>query len=134
MTAPLRIRLSRAAGFRMPADTVKVDRSTPFGNPFVVGRHGDQAYVVELYARALDGYVPVVEGVSLDRVHAARLAIIRSWRDLAGRHLACWCRLCERHKAGKPLGQTCPDCAPCHADVVGRTVAAMAAHDAGLPA
>lgn len=31
---PHRIRLSRKRGWRMPADTVKVDRSTKWGNPF----------------------------------------------------------------------------------------------------
>lgn len=31
---PQRIQLSRAKGWRMPANTVKVDRSTRWGNPF----------------------------------------------------------------------------------------------------
>jgi len=31
---PVRIQLSRRKGWRMPADTVKVDRSTRWGNPF----------------------------------------------------------------------------------------------------
>ena len=36
---PRRVQLSRQKGWRMPANTVKVDRSTKWGNPFV--RHGD---------------------------------------------------------------------------------------------
>ncbi|QAY96667.1 hypothetical protein CWB41_13800 [Methylovirgula ligni] len=48
----------------------------------------------------------------------------RSLRDqigeLRGRNLACWCRLCPRHAAtGKPLDEPCPDCVPCHTDVLG---------------
>ncbi len=31
---PVRIQLSRAKGWKMPAHTVKVDRSTSWGNPF----------------------------------------------------------------------------------------------------
>jgi hypothetical protein len=31
---PVRIQLSRAKGWRMPENTVKVDRSTKWGNPF----------------------------------------------------------------------------------------------------
>jgi len=31
---PIRITLSRAKGWRMPENTVKVDRSTIFGNPW----------------------------------------------------------------------------------------------------
>jgi Zn finger protein HypA/HybF involved in hydrogenase expression len=38
---------------------------------------------------------------------------------LRGKNLACWCRLCAKHAAtGKPLDEPCPDCAPCHADVL----------------
>ena len=40
MSQPKRIQLSRAKGWRMPANTVKVDRSTKWGNPFVVGLKG----------------------------------------------------------------------------------------------
>jgi len=36
----------------MPTNTVKVDRSTKRGNPFVVGKHGTQAECVYLF-RAL---------------------------------------------------------------------------------
>lgn len=34
MTKPHRVQLSRAKGWRMPENTVKVDRSTKWGNPF----------------------------------------------------------------------------------------------------
>lgn len=37
---------------------------------------------------------------------------------LAGHDLACWCRLCDKHADGLPLGEVCADCAPCHADVL----------------
>jgi hypothetical protein len=37
---PHRVQLRRTKGWRMPPDTVKVDRSTIWGNPFVVGRDG----------------------------------------------------------------------------------------------
>jgi hypothetical protein len=39
-TLPQRIQLKRTKGWRMPANTVKVDRTTIFGNPFPVERHG----------------------------------------------------------------------------------------------
>jgi hypothetical protein len=39
--------------------------------------------------------------------------------ELRGKNLACWCRLCARHaETGLPAGTDCPDCAPCHADVL----------------
>lgn len=34
MSRPIRIQLSRAKGWRMPSNTMKVDRSTVWGNPF----------------------------------------------------------------------------------------------------
>ena len=39
--------------------------------------------------------------------------------DLRGLNLACWCKLCDKHADGKPFGEQCPDCAQCHADVLG---------------
>lgn len=65
MTPPRRVRLARSKGWTMPANTVKVDRTTPWGNPISVADSGS------------------VEPPSLDRVRHA----------LAGRNLACWCAL-----------------------------------------
>ncbi len=96
-TTATRIRLRRQRGWRMPANTVKVDRSTRWGNPFVVGRHGDREACVRLYRRLLAG--------ELDNSDAQRrtLAHVREHlHELTGRNLACWC----------PLD------APCHADVL----------------
>jgi len=103
LTPPTRIQLSRRKGWRMPPDTVKVDRSTRWGNPFVVGRHGTQAECVAHYARLAGGHVPISFG--RDTYEAAResLRLIReNVGDLRGKNLACWCRLGE----------------PCHADVL----------------
>ena len=96
-----RIQLSRAKGWRMPPNTVKVDRSTMWGNPWAVGKE------------AFDGRIaPDQEGaVGLFRDMLAdtekRLAAgypCRSVIDLhlRGKNLACWC------KPGSP----------CHADAL----------------
>jgi hypothetical protein len=52
---PHRVQLRRIKGCRMPPDTVKVDRSTLWGNPFVVGRDGDQAECVARFERLMAG-------------------------------------------------------------------------------
>lgn len=101
---PVRIQLRRAKGWRMPPNTVKVDRSTMWGN------HVAKAFGAEDPAEAVALFRTWLE-------HEASWA----WKgrariELRGKNLACWCRLCERHKDGNPLGVACPDCAPCHVD------------------
>lgn len=88
---PIRVQLSRAKFWRMPPNTVKVDRSTRWGNPYQAGRDGDgsSAYLVSLYR----DYLARPE-------QAAKVSDIKE--ALRGRNLACWC----------PLDQ------PCHADVL----------------
>jgi hypothetical protein len=81
---PERIQLRRTAGWRMPPNTVKVDRTTKWGNPFVVGKSGGA------YAKTV-----------VDRRHAWQLyrgaalanpALVAAARaELRGRNLACWC-------------------------------------------
>ena len=87
MTAPARIQRSRAKGWRMPENTVIVDRSTKWGNPFIGEGPTDRAYVTRLYREFLQ------------RPEQADLRL-RARLELKGRNLACWC----------PPGE------PCHAD------------------
>lgn len=100
---PSRVQLSRAKGWRMPPGTVKVDRSTRWGNPYKL--HGDgypmTAEVAVGLFRAL---------LQKERGFVARVASYGSVlttiddirRDLRGKNLACWCALDQ----------------PCHADVL----------------
>ena len=91
---PRRIQLRRTKGWRMPENTVKVDRSTKWGNPFIPGEPithqpgqvvRDKRHSVSLYAES----APKDE-----KLIAAAKA------ELRGKNLACWCPLSE----------------PCHAD------------------
>jgi Domain of unknown function (DUF4326) len=96
-----RIRMSRSAGWRMPADAIKVDRTTRWGNPFDHRGPGrDRAIAIREYTAWLDGEGP-------DELPAGKRTVSRSWvlahlNELAGHSLACWC----------PLD------GPCHADVL----------------
>ncbi len=99
--APKRVQLSRAKGWRMPPNTVKVDRTTKWGNPFVVGTHGTRAECVDLFTKLMAGYLCM----STDNVReqmAYRVTAEQQRGELVGRNLACWC----------PLDK------PCHADVL----------------
>ena len=109
MSLPLRIQRKRTKGWRMPVTAKYVGRGTRFGNPYRVGVDAKTTTgVVEKYREWLMGDSI---GAFITRMKVRGL--------LRGKDLACWCPLCERHKNGKPLGEDCPDCAPCHADVLG---------------
>lgn len=103
---PERIRLSRTKGWRMPPNTVKVDRSTRWGNLFNATaqycpfeHHGFPVPLVRFRTEA-----------SLDRCIDLFAAYLRGrlvtdpqfLEPLRGKNLACWCALDQ----------------PCHADVL----------------
>jgi hypothetical protein len=97
-----RIQLSRKKGWRMPANTLKVDRTTKWSNPFIVGKHGTRAECVDMHAKLMAGYLCISvdhECIEAQRAHLAYVKANR--RHLKGKNLACWC----------PPG-------PCHADIL----------------
>jgi len=101
---PERIQLSRKKGWRMPANTVKVDRSTPWGNPFVVGVHGDRTRCIELF-RALCGgnlCISVDPDCVIKQQTFMRRFELYGVKHLRGKNLACWCHVGS----------------PCHADIL----------------
>lgn len=123
MTAPQRIQLSRAKGWRMPPNTVKVDRTTKWGNPFrrhIDGHPMGNGLAVQLFTRLLEqqsawwplptpwpkGKIPAGPPTTIDDVRA----------ELRGKNLACWCALDQ----------------PCHADVLLRLANPEPYKSAGL--
>lgn len=101
-TPPHRVQLRRAKGWRMPPNTVKVDRTTPWGNPFVVGRDGTQERCVQLFRNLLGGYLCLSSGPGMKDQQAYLAHAGAHVDELRGKNLACWCALDK----------------PCHADVL----------------
>lgn len=100
---PQRIQLSRKKGWKMPPNTVKVDRTTPWGNPFVVGKHGTRIECVGSFSIMTLGHRTADHGDQcLKDQHAWFNHANEHMSELRGKNLACWC------KAGEP----------CHADVL----------------
>ena len=97
LARPVRIQRKRTKGWRMPANTVCVDRSTAYGNFVadwqVVGRER----AVALFVQWL---------LADDRMSKN----YKDWykQSLRGKNLACWCPLVD--KEGNHV--------PCHADVL----------------
>ena len=96
---PVRIQLKRTKGWRMPENTVKVDRSTKWGNQIVVGSDRGIGYRRWTAADAVEMYREEMEYEISDRASGdAPLDL----SPLRGKNLACWCALDQ----------------PCHADVL----------------
>jgi hypothetical protein len=84
---PERVQLKRAKGWRMPENTVKVDRTTKWGNPFVPGKPAP--------------FGPTMGQIVRDKRHAFVLyrslaplnpkLVAEARAELAGKNLACWC-------------------------------------------
>jgi hypothetical protein len=98
---PQRIQLRRVKGWRMPPNTLKVDRTTKWGNPFIPGQMNpfipgrkveNRRHAWSLYF----GFAPF----NTRLVEAARA-------ELKGKNLACWC------PPPKPYEHDC-----CHAAVL----------------
>lgn len=110
---PVRVQLSRARGWRMPPNTVKVSRPTVWGNPFVavdgvvyanplqvhfiVTVTNDAAKAYELWLRG-----ELIQAEALAMYRNMRAEVLARFPELRGKNLACWCKPGE----------------PCHADVL----------------
>lgn len=124
--APKRITLSRAKGWRMPPNTVKVDRSTKWGNPYgvddmwqpwyrIIDRIERAHACVGHYRRMVEeGFVTVPHTIreyerpdgrgGAEKVTSIGAHTVKevAAKYLRGKNLACWCKPGE----------------PCHADVL----------------
>jgi hypothetical protein len=95
---PQRIQLKRTKGWRMPANTFKVDRSTIYDNPFG-GQVRTPKEAVAMFEEWLAdplwnehvgaAYPPLITKQLMDR----RRDVLSSLTNLRGFNLACWCLL-----------------------------------------
>lgn len=80
----------------MPANTMKVDRTTIFGNPFSAEQH-TRAGAVSMFRLWLNGKLP--EGAfpdwAMHRLMIKRPMMLEALPSLRGKNLACWCPLPE---------------------------------------
>lgn len=112
---PIRVQLSRRKGWRMPPNTVKVDRSTKWGNPHdwrdwreqwpfkgpeAPGGYDRSGYYVPPEISRDDWCKSMAVQAFEEDIRDGQIALL--FHELRGKNLACWC----------PLDQ------PCHADVL----------------
>jgi hypothetical protein len=104
---PNRVQLQRVKGWRMPANTRKVDRTTIFGNPFdsVKRDTGDAVRNHRLWLTGVltnEQLVAQYPNIVAKHLIARRRRVLETLAQLRGMNLACWC----------------PPARPCHADLL----------------
>jgi len=104
VTAPSRIRISRAKGWRLPENAINVAWPGRWGNPFIVGKHGTRLQCAGKFYVLSRGFIAIGGEIEPELQYALWERIVRlAQNDLGGRDLACWCPL---------------DGGACHADVL----------------
>jgi hypothetical protein len=131
---PIRVQLSRKKGWRMPPNTVKVDRTTKWGNPFNFkapshcwtalsygckgdpkGRH--EASVLAFKEWVKSGKFMLLTGVGLYATNGKKKVAFAVSPDVAAPKAPSLKQIAEQ-LGGKNLACWCPLDAPCHADVL----------------
>jgi uncharacterized protein DUF4326 len=98
MTKPVRIQRQRTKGWRMPPNTVSVDRNTRWGNPWPIGKFGP----LDRIAPDAEGAVGLFRQMLADPAMRAASGYPDDLAPLRGKNLACWCALNQ----------------PCHSDAL----------------
>jgi hypothetical protein len=94
MDTPRRVQLMREKGWRMPADTVKVDRTTQFGNPFTSlgGAKSVELFRLWVTGELTDGEIrEKFPQIIASHLISRRKVIQANIGSLARKNLACWC-------------------------------------------
>ena len=89
---PIRIQRRRIRGFKLPTNTVCVDRSTRYGNPFVVGTY--QQHPLEYLGRVLvrdNHHAKVLFAEWLRLTDEGQKVAERARTNLRGKSVACFC-------------------------------------------
>jgi len=90
---PRRVQLRRSKGWRMPANTVKVDRTTRWGNPFRPDQCGSAANAVACHRAWILGDVAQISALGGKTPRGLTPPAVEEIRsELRGRNLACWCK------------------------------------------
>jgi hypothetical protein len=78
----------------MPANTVKVDRTTTLGNPFSAEHHG-RSGAVRMYELRLDWKLPAgaFQDSAMAMLMVKRRMVLDALPSMKGKNLACWCPL-----------------------------------------
>lgn len=111
----LRIQRQRKKGWRMPENTISCTRPSRFANPYKIG-DPDPHFLKHPMSR--EAVISRYDQWLKELQFTGRLRVFLY--PLRDKNLACYCKLCRRHKDGKPLGELCLQCLACHVDVLAK--------------
>ena len=134
MSGPVRVKLGRTKGWRMPPNAVKVDRTTKWGNPFnfkapshcwtalSYGCRGDPAGRHEASVKAFREWVEsgkfmLLTGVGLYAIDGKKKVAVGVSPDVAAPKAPTIDQI-RKELQGKNLACWCALDKPCHADVL----------------
>lgn len=110
---PKRIQRRRIKGWRKPEGAISVCRPGPWGNPFIVGKHGTREECVALYAKWMNRDIaPPGSELHEFRDTCYEKYGFSGWRGFI---LAC---VAPHHLKGHDLMCFCVVGSPCHGDVL----------------
>lgn len=74
-------------------DTTRIDRMTPWGNPFMIGKDGSRKEVCSIHKRWIRDWI---EHKKLKEINVGTRTYSNKWvvehiHQLKGLNLACWC-------------------------------------------
>ena len=96
MSKPIRIQLSRAKGWRMPPNTIKIDRTTKWGNPFrptMLLASPSRAGLKQGEPIGLAGAVQAFRTLMRKNLKREPEKTRAMLDELRGKNLACWCKV-----------------------------------------
>ena len=99
---PKRVQRKRTKGYKLPANTICVNRPSVWGNPFIVGQFGTQQECVDAYELLLSGKICLSNQVDFETQKKYYEFVRDHKHELKGKNLACFCS----------------EFSPCHADIL----------------
>jgi hypothetical protein len=93
------ILLNRARGYERHENIIIIDRSGPWGNPYIIGEDGDREEVCDKYEWWLNEWIKNKKEIIVDG--RSNKWVVQNAHTLKGKDLVCWCVPSRCH--GSPL-------------------------------
>lgn len=87
-----RVQRRRAKGFKLPPNTICVDRTSKWGNPFVVGIFGTKEQCISAHILLLQGNICACTNPSIEKQKEYYWYVSANIYKLRDKNVACFCQ------------------------------------------